>query len=588
MSYTDEQQSERGSTSNTLLRRTERLQTIAEIGVIGESPLEQTRRILEDSVAALQFDYGEFGEANGEADSYVRLCVVGAGAENLERGVGWRGLDREKPFAVFDTVQEGFDDEAVRALGLKSLLFWPFTAEGKRCVLCFGWKRLLDEFISEEEIEYIDVLVTLVARLLKALDQARGIAERADTDSLTGIPNRNAVLQHLGTVIAASQRSGANAAVLYIDLNHFKRINDEHGHAVGDAALRGVASRLKSVLRKHEVIGRLGGDEFCLVVSSFREEDELQIIARRVLDTLSEPTNVGNGLTLYTSGSIGIAIYPRDGTTAAELLSRADQAMYRAKVERSPSFAFYGAAAVTAVEQPMRIDLADFSKRFVLCYQPIVAARSGRPIAAEVLSRWLQDDGMRLPGKFLQAAQEQGVLSKLDGLILQSAMQRVAHHHAGHCVLHVNVSEPDPAFADSLPALTAPVALELSEEQVADNTDGYLDFAAACRARGYRVGISRFGWGRLPLRALAEMRPDFVKISMADVRESAARRGERDYLRTMIDQAHRMSALVIAEAVETESEREWLVASGVDALQGYEISSPLAEEDFFLWLRRYS
>ncbi len=485
-------------------------------------------------------------------------------------------------------MQEGFDDEAVRALGLQSLLFWPFIAEGKRCVLCFGWKRLLDEFISEEEIEYIDVLVTLVARLLKALDFERGIAERADTDSLTGIPNRNAVLQHLGTVIAASQRSGANAAVLYIDLNHFKRINDEHGHAVGDAALRGVATRLKSVLRKHEVIGRLGGDEFCLVVSSFREEDELQIVARRVLDTLTEPTDVGNGLTLATSGSVGIAIYPRDGTTAAELLSRADQAMYRAKLEHSPAFAFYGEPAVTAFEQPLRIDLANFPKHFVLCYQPIVSARSGRPVAAEVLPRWLQPDGMRLPGKFLQAAEEQGLLAKLDALILQSSMQRVAQHHAGHCTLHVNISEPDPALIDSLPTLAGPVGLELSEQQIAGNTDRYLDFAAACRSRGYRVGISRFGWGQLPLRALAQMRPDFVKISMADVRESMSRPGERDYLRTMIDQAHRMSALVIAEAVETQSEHEWLVASGVDALQGYEISSPLAEEDFFLWLRRYA
>jgi diguanylate cyclase (GGDEF)-like protein len=571
-----------------LLQRTERLQNVVEMGVIGESPLEQVRRILEDSIPALKFDYGEFGETDADADSYVRLCAVGEGAENIERGMGWRGIDRKKPFAVFDTAQEGYDDEAVTSLGLQSLLFWPFTAEGKRCVLCFGWKSLLDEFISEEEIEYIDVLVALVSRLLKAISEQRGIAERADTDSLTGIPNRAAVLQHLNSVIAAAQRNGADAAVLYIDLNHFKKIHDEHGHAAGDAALRSVAARLKSVLRKHEVIGRLGGDEFCLVVAHFREEQELEILARRVLDTLNEATDVGNGLTLTTSGSVGIAIYPRDGAAPEGLLSRADQAMYRAKVERSPAFAFYGAAAVTSMDQPLRMDLADFAKHFVLCYQPIVATRSGRPIAAEVLPRWLHADGMRLPEHFLQAAQQQGLASKLDAIVLQSAAQRFAHHNRIHCALHVNISEPDTAIVEALPSYAVPLAFEISEHQLALDTSRYLEFIAVCRSRGHRVGLSHFGWGQLPLRALAEMRPDFVKISVSDLRGNGERRGESDVLRMLIDQAHRLSAFVIAEAIETRSEREWVSASGVDALQGFEISSPLAEEDFFTWLRRYA
>jgi EAL domain-containing protein (putative c-di-GMP-specific phosphodiesterase class I) len=195
---------------------------------------------------------------------------------------------------------------------------------------------------------------------------------------------------------------------------------------------------------------------------------------------------------------------------------------------------------------------------------------------------------MRLPEKFLQAAQEQGVEGKLDALIVQSSIQRVMQHNASQCALHVNLAVPDKTLLDALPQNGVHLSFEVSEQQVAAEPGRYLDFAAACRSRGYRVGLAHFGWGQLPLRVLAEMRPDFVKISVADLRESGAHRGEPDVLPTMVQQAHHLSSFVIAEAIETQSEREWLAASGVDALQGWAISSPLAEEDFFIWLRRYA
>src|SRR5579884_389062 len=148
VSHTEERRSEQGDTENSLQQRTDRLHTVVEMGVIGESPLDQARRVLQDSIAALHFDYGEFGESSAAAEAYVPLCVVGEGCDAIEHGVGRHGIDRDKPFIVFDTLEEGYDDEAVTQLGLRSMLFWPFTAEGKRCVLCFGWKKLLDEFIS--------------------------------------------------------------------------------------------------------------------------------------------------------------------------------------------------------------------------------------------------------------------------------------------------------------------------------------------------------------------------------------------------------------------------------------------------------
>ncbi len=559
-----------------------RLHAVVEMGVIGESPAEQARRILLDSTAALNFDYGEIGEQVTGDPGYVRLCAVGEGAEHIQNGIGAPGLLRDRPLMIFDTVSEDLaGGQAASALGLRSVLYWPFNAGGKQCVLALGWKHARDEFISEDEIQYLNFLAALVSRLLEALENQRRIAQRADTDLLTGIPNRAAVLEQLALAISAAQREDSRVAVLYVDLNNFKKLNDEHGHAAGDAALREIASRIQSVLRKHEMCGRFGGDEFCVIVASFRDDDELAIIARRILGALEEPVILPEGVTLNASASVGIAVYPRDGASPNDLLSHADQAMYRAKREGSAAFALYNASSAITVERPFTIDSSTFNSQFVLCYQPIVSARGGRPIAAEVLPRWLHPQGMRSPAQFLSAAREQGILVRLESAIVNAVVEKAAElRHAGDVTYHINVSEPNEALIDALPQDGTHIALEFSEEQVAAEPYRYLQFVSACRARGVRVGLSQFGCGRLPLRALTEMRPDFVKV--ASGREEGS-----DWLGLLIDQAHQLSCTVIGEAVETFAEHQWLVASGVDALQGFEISSPLVEQDFCAWLRRY-
>jgi diguanylate cyclase (GGDEF)-like protein len=558
-----------------------RLHAVAELGVIGEPPTEQARRILVDSTDALNFDYAEIGE-QAQGQEYVRLCSAGEGADKVDLGIGFHGIHREKPHFIFDVPTEPIGKEsAIAELDLHSILFWPFTAEGKRCVLTLGWKKPRDRFVSEEEIRYIEFLAGLVSRSLEVLEGQRRIAERADTDLLTGIPNRAAILDRLNLAMSAAQRDASRVSVLYIDLNGFKKVNDTYGHAVGDGALRTIARRIQSVLRRHEVCGRFGGDEFCVVVSSFKDDDELAIIARRILGALTEPV-VTEGLTLSTSASVGIAVYPRDGATANELLARADRAMYRAKRERGPAFAFCADTEATMVEGPIRIDAATFGTQFMLCFQPIIAARGGRPIAAEVLPRWLHPQGMRAPEVFLRAARDQGVMRELDAMIVRAAFEKASElRRIADIAYHVNVSEPSETLIEALPRDAVALSIEVSEEQVATEPYRYIAFAAACRARGLRFGVSDFGTGGLSLRVFAELRPDFVKVR-ADMDE-----GYRESLPVLIDQAHQLACSVIGESIETTAEHQWLVANGVDALQGFEISSPLAEQDFFTWLRRY-
>lgn len=555
-----------------------RLHAVVEMGVVGGAPMEQAQRILADSQHALCFEYAELGQQLPDGD-YTRLCAIGDGVDAA--GIGVHGIRRDKPYMVFDVLQEPIgDDAAVRALGLRSMLFWPFTWDGSRCVLTIAWKTPRDKFVSEDEIHYLDMLAALSSRLLEVMERERRIAARADTDLLTGIPNRAALLEHLSREISAAGRNGSPLAVLYIDLNDFKKVNDQHGHAAGDAALRVIAARIQSVLRKHEMCARVGGDEFCVVVSAFKEEEELAVISRRILDALREPL-VHDGITLSAAASIGIAVHPRDGTTIEDLLAHADRAMYRAKRERGGAFAFHASAA-TAVERPLTIEHTAFLSQFMMCYQPIISARSGRPIAAEVLPRWLQPEGMLTPQAFLQAARDQSVLPQLEAMIARVVADKAAESRTiADIAYHINISEPGELLVDALPNHAPSFAIEVTEQQVAAEPFRYIAFAEVCRSRGQRFGISHFGADQLSLRALTELRPDFVKVRVG--RNEA----DREALSILIEQAHRLSCFVIGEAVETAAERQWLVANGVDALQGFEICSPLAEQDFFAWLRRY-
>jgi diguanylate cyclase (GGDEF)-like protein len=550
------------------------------MGVVGGAPMEQAQRILADSQRALGFEYAELGQQLPDGE-YTRLCAIGNGADVLPAGIGVHGIRREKPYMVFDVLQDpSGNDSAVRALGLRSMLFWPFTWDGSRCVLTIAWKTPRDEFVSEDEIRYLDLLASLASRLLEVMERERRIAARADTDLLTGIPNRAALLEHLNREISAAGRNGSPLAVLYIDLNDFKKVNDQYGHAAGDAALRVIAARIQSVLRKHEMCARVGGDEFCVVVSAFKEEDELAVISRRILDALREPL-VHDGITLTAAASVGIAVHPRDGTTIEDLLAHADRAMYRAKRERGGAYAFHASAA-TAVERPVSVEHAAFLSQFMMCYQPIISARSGRPIAAEVLPRWLQPEGMRTPQAFLQAARDQSVLPQLEAMIARVVADKAAENRTiADIAYHINISEPGELLVDALPNYAPSFAVEVTEQQVAAEPFRYIAFAEVCRSRGQRFGISSFGADQLSLRTLTELRPDFVKVRVG--RNEA----DREALSMLIEQAHRLSCYVIGEAIETAAERQWFVANGVDALQGFEICSPLAEQDFFAWLRRY-
>jgi diguanylate cyclase (GGDEF)-like protein len=557
-----------------------RLQALTELGII-DAPSQQLSALLSDCCAALKCDYCEVGEAYDEGNGYRALSTIGDGGPE---GLGTYAPRSTQPHLVADVMQTDIAAAPVCVrLGLRSVLYRPFIVRGRLRILTIAWRTQHDA-VSDAERAYLEALTPLLSRVFDGIERERQIIERGNKDPLTGLPNRAAVLDQLDQAISAAERARSRVAVLYIDLKDFKRINDLYGHAAGDATLREIAARMQRALRRHETCGRIGGDEFCIVVSQVADREQIEALAQRLLSALNQTLSYADA-NFVTSASIGIALYPDDGNSVTDLLVHADRAMYRAKMKGRTAYAFYANGVQEGVEWPLHISIENFETQFILCYQGIVAAHSGKPVVAESLVRWLHPSGMRLPQDFLSFARRQGVLTNFERLMLEVIVQKAPIlRHTADIVLHVNVSEANDALLGVAPPAASPIALEFSEEQVSREPERYAQFISRCRAKGYRVGLSHFGTAGLPLQTLHDMRLDFVKIQSAALVGKELGRRQSRLLKSIIEQAHRMSSLVIAENVETTLERQWLEESGVDALQGFHISSPLTERDFLTWL----
>lgn len=553
--------------------------------MIDEAPHEQARRLIRDSADTLGCSYAE-------VSGVPELSSIFTGYEFLppDASLAQRAAGANLPFVIEDTQDDSIANELpVARLHLRSVAFWPVAHEHGSATLILGWTVPRSGSLTEAEMKYVDFLAGLISRLINASQRQKALAEQIERDSLTGLLNRTAIIEHISNVLSSTQRSGTNAAVLYIDLDQFKAINDTYGHAIGDATLGEIGRRMKSVLRKHEAAGRMGGDEFAVVVSSYTDESEVEGVAVRLVKALSAPI-VSKSVCIQASASIGIATAPRNATTVTELLVCADHAMYEAKRTHRP-FAFYGAQRPAVVRTLHAEDQSAHKPAsdapLILCVQPVVDARTRRPIGGEVLARWLDPQlGVVLPERMLRGASESHDLIRLETLILQSAARHALAFAGSHWPLpfYVNVWRPDEPLLEAGSSAAPLLALEFDEQHIAQDADRFVPFIAACSERGYRVGVSNFGGGDLPLRTLAQMDFDFVKIHARQIREHSWNGRTGKTLRTLIDHAHNLSCTVIAEAVEDSAEADVLLSCGVDALQGFSICSPLTERDFATWI----
>lgn len=426
---------------------------------------------------------------------------------------------------------------------------------------------------------------------------AQRMAYEARHDGLTALPNRSLLRDRLSQAVILARRYQRRAALLYIDLDRFKAVNDTHGHLVGDVLLRVVAGRLQACVRNSDTVSREGGDEFLVLLAELEDVADAARCAEKLLAALAEPVTIG-GSRIVATPSIGIGIYPDDGEDAETLVASADTAMYHAKQRGRNNYQFFTpdmnarALARSALEAELRRALRD--GQLVLHYQPKVDLASGALAGAEALLRWQHPlRGLLLPGEFMPLAEECGAVVAIGEWALgEACRQATAWQRTGLAVgcIAVNVSAAEfraPGFVDSvrtgLGACGLPpsqLEIEIGDGVLADDARFAERRLDELKALGLRVACDGFGTGRASLADLKRLRVDTYNIDRSFVGGMLADPADADLVGAIIDIGRRLHRRVLAQGVETAAQAEHLRAEHCEAAQGYRFGKPLGAADF--------
>ncbi len=417
------------------------------------------------------------------------------------------------------------------------------------------------------------------------------IHHQAFHDALTGLPNRALFADRLTLSVARARRQGGGLAVLFTDLDHFKRVNDTLGHGTGDRLLQEVGRRLSSCLRDEDTVARLGGDEFSVLLPDVAEADAAARVADKVLEALARPF-VLDGHTLHVTTSMGISLFPGDGQDADALLRNADNAMYRAKDKGRNGYQLFtaemNARAVARLALEQSLHRALEREEFALRYQAQFRLADDGVVGFEALLRW-QDParGEVLPGEFIPLAEDTGLILPIGAWALRSACRQLkAWHDGGFPSLRVAVNISPRQFRQKDLVETVERALsaaqleprhleiEITESAAMENVDTTVGILEAFRAMGIRIAFDDFGTGHASLGYLRRLPIHTVKIDQGFVRDSTVSVAGGAIVRAIIEMAHGLGLKVIAEGVETEDQRAFLQAHACDEYQGYLRNQP--------------
>ncbi|MEC4721045.1 EAL domain-containing protein [Noviherbaspirillum sp. CPCC 100848] len=426
----------------------------------------------------------------------------------------------------------------------------------------------------------------------------------ADHDALTSLANRNLLGDRITQAMAHARRGGQMLALLFLDLDRFKSVNDSLGHMLGDKLLQEVSSRLRQVVREGDTVARQGGDEFIILLTDIQRPQDVAAVAQKIFDVFDKPFVVKDH-ELFITTSIGATLYPDDGEDIQTLLRNADTAMYRAKEEQGNAFHFYSAEMSVlaleraALERALRRALD--RNEFELFYQPKVDVHSGRIIGAEALIRWHHPDmGLVPPTRFIPMAEEIGLIIPIGNWVIQTACaQNRAWQDAGLPAISISVNLSARQFnqeglvqsvADTLDSMgleARHLELELTESIVMNSADLFINKLHELQNLGVQLSIDDFGTGYSSLSYLKRFPLHHLKIDQSFVRDIATDADDAAITSTVISLGHSLNLRVIAEGVETEEQVAFLREHQCDEMQGYFFSKPLPAQEFAHLLRRH-
>jgi two-component system CheB/CheR fusion protein len=445
---------------------------------------------------------------------------------------------------------------------------------------------------AQEIVNYV-LLFSDITAIKKSRERIEHIASH---DELTGLPNRNLLTDRLRHALALCKRQGGKVAVMFIDLDNFKNVNDTLGHDVGDLLLVQAAQRLQHCVRNSDTLARLGGDEFVAILSC-TELDEINTIAARVVDFMSASFNVHEHQ-LFVSASIGISVYPDDGEDSVTLLKNADTAMYRAKERGRNQYQYFANEMKVHALQRMTLEagLRDALHRGTLsvAYQPKVSLIDGTVVGGEALARWEDKAlGHVPPTTFIPIAEAAGLIKDLGFYVMECVLRDMAHWRSQGKVVQrvaVNVSAhqlKDTGFVSRLSALSqtygiepALITLELTESALMERLDSVLDCLVALTKLGFELSIDDFGTGYSSLAYLRKLPLDELKVDRSFVDGIATDPDDRSIAKMIIDMAHTLGLRVVAEGVETAEQVLALRTEGCDVGQGFHFHKPMKASQF--------
>ncbi|HUP44951.1 MAG TPA: EAL domain-containing protein [Thermoanaerobaculia bacterium] len=511
----------------------------------------------------------------------TRRLRAGVGSAVLGVALGLHAMERLAESAVaFSALPSGLRPEMP--------IYWPMLSLLLLSLIGLGMIASL----LEDEREAASI----------AADQVEHLAYH---DALTGLPNRPLFMDRLIIAVAQANRASQKLAVLFLDLDRFKDINDSLGHSVGDVLLKSAAERIRRCVREGDTVARFGGDEFTLVIPRIDKIEDAAKIASKIIETVKVPFEI-NERELFVTTSIGVAIYPSDGLDAETLVRNADTAMYRAKEQGRDSYQLYAPAMNAralerlALENTLRRALSQ--NELVLHYQPVVVAGSGVVVGVESLVRWQHPErGLLGPVHFISLAEMSGLIVPIGEWVLRTACRQVRHWQKEldqPLTIAVNLSARQFQHPDLVAQIRSVIAdtgiepssleLEITESSAMQNAENTIVTLRELKDLGVNISMDDFGTGYSSLNYLKQFPIDTLKLDQSFVRDVTTDRRDAAIVGAVISMAHRLGIAVIAEGVETQEQLDYLRREECDYVQGYLFSRPIPPPELERFLRARS